>query len=524
LHFIDQVLPSLGETGVVSTTIGELLPGIATELNDDDLVAELKGRSIWATILRRAVEARERIPNENISFRINGRELTIRRRDVRAAIAKARRSGKPHNEARIIFVREMLGTLASQYEKVTGKALDQEDRAILIEDLRANILVRKSLNLAWFPISPKRLVDDLFAKPHRLAQAAPEFTPEELALLKREKYAPWTISDIPLIDEAAELLGTDNSVAQAEAQAQAAERQEALEYARETLAGGGGEAIAGALGFAMPVSAEMLADRFSASGPRVSAAERAAGDRAWTYGHIVVDEAQELSPMAWRALHRRVPTRSMTIVGDVAQTSALGGVRDWAASLDPLLGGSWRVSELTISYRTPAAVADAALRFAASAGLPATPMTAARDVPNALQFDKVSQADLPSEVAKQTVALAREYLDEAGAGQVAVIATPEQLGELRPTVEAALEAEQAAGLRFEPEQIAILTPRMAKGLEFDGVVLVEPAQIAAESASDLYVAMTRPTQRLVVVHADNLPDGLAPDGVASDGLAPSADI
>lgn len=499
LRFIDSVLPSLGETGVVSKTIGELIPGISTSLADSDTVAELKGRAVWANIIRRAVQARERVPDTNIKFRLNGRELAIRPRDIRSAIRHARQTDKPHNEARSVFVHEALHHLVQQYEKVTGKLLDPEERAIILDDLRSSPIVRKTLNIAWFPISPGQLIDDLFAKPHRLAQAAPEFSPAELSALARPKGAPWTISDIPLLDEAAELLGVDGSVAKEEARRQAAERAAELEYARETLAAGVG-------GSMVPVSAQTLAERFAVGEAYQTAAERAAADRAWTYGHVVVDEAQELSPMAWRMLQRRVPSRSMTIVGDVAQTSSPGGVRDWATALDPVLHDSWRISNLTISYRTPAAVAQAAQRFAAAVGLPATPMTAARDVPDALQIVAATNDALPNVVADQVLKLVPEFVSSDGAGQVAVIAPTGLVSELSAVVSRALaQAHPAAG-----EQVSVLDPRNAKGLEFDAVVLVEPAEIAAQSDSDIYVAMTRPTQRLVVVHSAALPPGFQP--------------
>src|SRR5690606_33809136 len=120
-------------------------------------------------------------------------------------------------------------------------------------------------------------------------------------------------------------------------------RRQEVEYAREVLRSSGGGLV----------SPEVLADRFSAGGPRLTTAERAAADRTWTYAHVVVDEAQDLSSMAWRMLLRRTPTRSMTIVGDVAQTSAPTGAASWADRLDPLLD-RWRLAELTVNYRTPA--------------------------------------------------------------------------------------------------------------------------------------------------------------------------
>jgi len=520
LRYIDQVLPSLGETGVVSTTIAELLPGLQATGVETGQVAEIKGRLLWRTIVRRAVRARERIPAEDVPVRIDGQDLLIRRRDVRDAIARARRAHKPHNEARPVFVREMLSRLVDQYAERLGTELAPEDVALVTEDLRSDRAVRVALNLAWFPITPQGLVADLYAKPHRLEEAAPELTARERALLRRERGAPWTESDVPILDEAAELLGEDDSLAHAQARARAAEHAAELEYARSVLestgAGGG------------LVDAETLAARFAATGPRLTTAERAATDRSWTYGHVVVDEAQELSPMAWHALVRRVPTRSMTIVGDVAQTSSAAGARSWSAALDPVLRGGWRLAELTVSYRTPAAVADAAQRMALAAGLPVSPLTAARQLDGALQLAPVERrSGVVEDVVEDTVAvavaehvslLAKEFVGADGAGQVAVVAPTGRVPALRAAVAAALpdalgseEAARLAVQRAEEAQVRVVDPRETKGLEYDAVVLVEPAAIAEGPGgySDLYVAMTRPTQRLVVVHTEPLPEGFA---------------
>ncbi|MFE7408654.1 HelD family protein [Isoptericola sp. NPDC057559] len=514
LRYIDQVLPSLGETGVVATTVGELLPGIRATAVDDPVATEIKGRLLWRDVVRRAVRARERVPERDVRFRLEGYDLVVRRRDVRDAIARARRTHKPHNEARASFVRDMLARLVDQYRSAADTELAPEDVAMVTEDLRSHRDVRVALNLAWFPISPEKLVADLFAKPHRLAEAAPELSAAERAAVRREPGAPWTEADVPLLDEAAELLGEDGSIARAEAKARAAERAAELEYARSVLestgAGGG------------LVDAETLASRFESTGPRLTTAERAAEDRTWTYGHVVVDEAQELSPMAWRMLVRRVPTRSMTIVGDVAQTSSAAGARSWGQALDPVLGGSWRLEELTVSYRTPAAVADAAQRMAAAAGLPTSPLTAAREVPGALELARVTPSGparpaLVQEVRDQVAALAARFVGSDGAGRVAVVAAADEVDALRAIVAEVLpgalgraEADRLRAQRPEDAQVVVLDPRETKGLEFDAVVLVEPVAVTGGpgGASDLYVAMTRPTQRLVVVHEQPLPAGI----------------
>ncbi|UCN13341.1 AAA family ATPase [Cellulomonas iranensis] len=498
LRYIDQVLPSLGETGVVTATLAELYPGVEARGTEPDAVAEIKGRALMARVVARAVRQRQRVPAQPTSVRIDGRTVVMRPKDVAGAIARARRQNKPHNLARVTFVRDMLARLADQYVQQLAWDVPPEDRAEIVEDLRTTREIRIALNLAWMPLTPQGLLTDLWTKPHRLAAAAPELSDRERALLARPADAPWTAADVPLLDEAAELLGEDDQAARAQARADAERRTQELEYARQVLQSTG----AGDL-----VSAEALADRFASSGPSLTTAERAAADRSWTYGHVVVDEAQELSAMAWRALLRRVPTRSLTIVGDVAQTSSAGGTHDWEAMLGPLLRGSWRLAELTVNYRTPATVAHAARRVALAAGLPVSPQTSARDVPDALRLHRVAGGDVTTAAAATARELAATVGQAGGAGRVAVVATPAHAAAVRRALDGTADDAPGGELPDLEQTLVVLTPGQAKGLEFDVVVLVEPADVLAASAGDLYVAMTRPTHALHVVHARDLPPG-----------------
>jgi DNA helicase IV len=521
LRYIDQVLPSLGETGVVTVTLAELFPGVVADGEEPDEVAEIKGRLVWPRILARAVRQRQGLVAGPREITIDGRTLRIDPRDVADAAARARRGGQPHNVARVAFVRDMLGRLAEQYAAQMPFPIPPEDRADLVEELRATRDVRVALNLAWLPLTPQRLLESLWTHPERLEAAAPELTAEERALLARPAGSPWTPADVPLLDEAAELLGEDDQAQKAQAAEDARRRAADVEYARQVLA----TSDVGGL-----VSAELLADRFAAGGPTLTTAERAAADRSWTYGHVIVDEAQELSAMAWRMLVRRVPTRSMTIAGDLAQTSSAGGARSWAEVLSPSLGDSWRVAELTVNYRTPAAVARAAQEVAAAAGLPTSPLTSAREVPDALVVRRVPDDALAGAVVDAARAALAELDGAVGAeadaptgapaavgpGRVVVVAAPERAAALR----AALEASDVAPALGDPREVldarlAVLTPRATKGLEFDVVVLVEPAEI--ERPGDLYVAMTRATRALHVLAAGPLPAGLT----ATDGETPT---
>jgi DNA helicase IV len=482
LRYIDHVLPSLGETGAVSTTLGGLVRGIDTSTHEREEVARIKGRTDMAHVVRAAVRERQRLPRADQEILIDGRAVVIRRTDVRDAQSKARRDGKPHNEARAAFAKEMISRLTAQLMAQLEASLGDDDRHELARDVRDNRTVRVAINLCWLPITPEHLLRDLFSKDHLLDACASMLTPHERALLRRAPDAPFTDADVPLLDEAAELLGELPSTGPKVKSGPSAEE---VQYAREVLRTFGGSSM-------IPVDAETLAARMQAPTARLSVAERAVADRSWTYGHIVVDEAQELSPMAWRMLLRRCPTRSFTIVGDVAQTTATAGTRWWPETMDPLFREGWQLRELTVSYRIPAAVAEAAQSFARAAGLPVSEMSAARELDNAVVAVRVS-GDVLEHAVAEAVRQAERYAQEGG-GLVAVITSD--------------ASADAARLAAAGTTVQVLSARESKGLEFDAVVLAEPAQIAAVP-SDLYVALTRPTRRLTMVHAQDLPAGLA---------------
>ncbi|MCL2468546.1 MAG: AAA family ATPase [Micrococcales bacterium] len=512
LRYIDQVLPSLGETGVVTMTVAELVPGVHAPGTEPAASARIKGDLAMVDVLASAVRARERVPDNPVAVVLDGRTVHIKPDDVRAVIGRTRRLHRPHNLARVTFVREMLGRLADQYLAQLGSRVDATDRAEVVEDLRTHHDVRVALNLAWMPLTPQGLLGDLYAKPWRLEQAAPHLSEHDRTLLARDRAAHWTPDDVPLLDELAELLGIDDQAARAQARADAAQRAHEVEYAREALqASSSGWVLPYGAALTDMMDAEALAARAAPTGATLTTAERAACDRTWTYGHVVVDEAQELSPMAWRALLRRVPTRSLTIVGDVAQTGAPSGARSWEAMLGPVLGSSWRAAELTVNYRTPASVAGAADAFARAVGLPVSTLVSARDLPDSLVTTHVTPGDLATRAA-QTAHDAVEQTYHEGAGRVALVAPRPYLAALS-TALADLDRNHGLaghdGTADLDAPLVLVTPHQTKGLEFDRVVLVEPAQVLATSGpGDLYVALTRPTQRLDIIHCEPLPDGL----------------
>ncbi|WP_130015285.1 HelD family protein [Bifidobacterium pseudolongum] len=498
LHYIDQVLPSLGETGVVSRTIGELIPGVVTQRVDEPHVAQLKGERRMAKAIANAVAARERVPSQLPAITVNGVSVPLRASDFETAIADARRTRQPHNKARETFVSSMLSMVRTRVVEELDYTPEQAELNDIMAQLRMNDKLRVTLNLAWLPMDGRWLLDQLFSKPAQLRRFAPWLSDAQVSMLTRPKGAPLTLSDIPLLDEALELLGPDPHE-QARQALRDAQRAEEERYAQETLAQAGiGSGI---------VSSKMLADHMRGDSSEL-VAQRAAADREWTYGHIVVDEAQELTAMDWRMLIRRCPSRSFTIVGDVAQTSALGGTRDWRTSMNALFGPrNWSLNELTINYRNPREVSDLAARFAEGEGLYISTVKAIRSVPDSVQRVSVAdRASLYAEVAEQTLDLAGSYLVGDGTGRVAVIVPDELRDAVRAAVHEAVAHSPLArsGVRFE-EQITVCGAQSVKGLEYDAVMVVEPGLIEQEAptrlsaASDLYVALTRPTQRLLIV-------------------------
>jgi DNA helicase IV len=509
LTYIEQVLPSLGETGVVMRSLGELVPGVSADAEDPPATAQLKGSKQMATLLRNAVASRQKVPAEASVIDVDGERLTVEPELIADAVRHAQRTGKPHNVARIAFVGHALGALTSRLAaqlRARGQTLDDEDLAVLREDVRTSYDARVLLNTAWLPLTPQKLLGDLFARPQWLAELTPRWSEEKRALLLRGRERPFTISDVPLLDEAAELLGEAPDVRVLASTRRAHEqRRRDLRMAKAAIED------AGAGGF---VTAAQLVDGQGEHGDGLSTAERAAADRTWTYGHVVVDEAQELSPMQWRLLVRRCPMRSFTIVGDIAQaasarsTLASGG-RSWADALGSVFRDHWRLEELTVNYRTPAQIAREAEDFALAHRLPITPARAVREGRWPVREVRAGRGDIAADATALATAVAQAVADDRAvdgraadvAGTLAVI-VPEALEKLVfDAVVARFGAEAGRGADGLVLPIVVLTAHDAKGLEFDSVVIADPDAIvaAARGASALYVAMTRPTQRLTMV-------------------------
>ena len=207
LHYIDQVLPSLGETGVVSRTIADLIPGVIATAHDNPFAAKLKGERRMSKAIANAVAARERVPASLPSIRINGFAVPIVRADIEQAITDAKRTRQQHNKARETFVHSMLIAMRNRYVDKLDYEPEQAELTDVMQQLRMNDTLRKTLNLAWLPMTGEWLIDQLFCKPQQLRRFAPWLEERDIEALVRPKGSPFTVSDIPLLDEAMELLG-----------------------------------------------------------------------------------------------------------------------------------------------------------------------------------------------------------------------------------------------------------------------------------------------------------------------------
>ncbi|WP_033438848.1 UvrD-helicase domain-containing protein [Saccharothrix sp. NRRL B-16314] len=437
LRYIGEVLPSLGEADVVFATPGELFPGVRAEREDSPELQALKGGLAAVDLVVEAVADRQEVPAEPLPVELEDVTVLLTAEIADQARSRTRDAGLKHNEAQSLFHEALVDALVAPALDLIG-----EDWPELAADVRRELTghpdVRRAVAALWPILTPRTLLADLYAG-RCFALGYPE--------LHRDDPQAWTVSDVPLLDEAAELLGSDGEAERREAE----ERRQAVEYAQGVLHVIDTDQVMheDELRAVDLVDAEWLADRHTALDHRVLS-ERAAVDREWTYGHVVVDEAQELSEMDWRLLARRSPNRSMTVVGDLAQRQSAAGTRDWRRVLAPLARDRWEYRRLTVNYRTPAEI----MAYAAA--------TLAEVDPTAVLPTSVRHGEPPLEV---TDADPESFRPPTGTFAVIGPAGP-------------------------------LTPRASKGLEFDTVVVVDPERM---TPAERYVALTRATRRLVVL-------------------------
>ncbi|MFE3543268.1 RNA polymerase recycling motor ATPase HelR [Nocardia sp. NPDC059177] len=494
LQHISQVLPSLGETNVVFTTTGGLLPGLRVTAEDSPEAARHKGSTAILAVLAAAIADRQRLPAEPILIELA--DVTVR---IDAAITEwardeARAGGRPHNEARATFLEVLtwalteraIGRIGAGWLSRSDKQTWEQIRADLRAELAGTPTFTAAVDELWPILTPETLLSQLYSSPQRLRAAGAD------AALARADGTAWTVSDVPLLDELVDLLGPDQPIdrtAEKEAKEQAAYATAVLENMvdRADMMDDEDHLFAQDMLFG-----EDLAERFLERDTR-ELAERAAADRDWTYRHIVVDEAQELSAMDWRVLMRRCPGKSFTIVGDLAQRRSAAGATSWKTMLDPYVPDRWVYRPLSVNYRTPAEIMAVAAAVLGDFAPEIRPPESVRACGVAPWSRKVTADELPSAIEE----FVRTEADREG---TSVVIGP-------PGVPGTIPASAT------------------KGLEYDAVLLVDPERIITDGprgAAELYVALTRATQRLGVLHEGPLPPvlhGLTEIGPAT-GLRP----
>ncbi|RPE40596.1 DNA helicase IV [Streptomyces sp. Ag109_O5-1] len=502
LGYIGEVLPSLGETGVLLATVGELFPGVKARAADTPEAAAVKGRADMADVLAAVVRDRQTLPDPVLAIEHDREVLMLDDGLVNMARERTRAARLPHNAAREYFEGHILNTLTELYAERVGtdpfdgsSLLDASDITQIRDELAENPEVWTAVDQLWPLLTPQRLVADFLAAPEGYVDA------EDAAAIRRPVTRAWTVSDVPLLDEAAELLGVDERVARARAER---ERETQIAYAQGVLDVSYASRTyefddkededSEVLSAHDIIDAERFAERQEEDDHR-SAAERAAADRTWAFGHIIVDEAQELSPMAWRLLMRRSPTRSMTLVGDPAQTAEAAGVGSWSEILEPYVEDRWDHTRLGVNYRTPSEIMDLAAAVVRAENPDFEPPSSVRST-GVPPWIRHAHDDLPGAVEKAVAELTPTE------GRLAVIAPRD----LHRALATRLDGITAGAEPDLTHTVVLLDPRQAKGLEFDSVLVVEPGRYGT---SDLYVALTRATQRLGVLYTDELPKALA---------------
>lgn len=445
LGYIERVLPSLGEAGVELATVADLVSEEVGDRRDHPATAKVKGDVRMTEVLAQAVGDRQRPLRADLVVGLGLQSLRCDVATSRALVERARRRVRHHNAGRRLVERGLWKALAASARTA------EVEPGMVRERLRANEEVRAALEWMWPVLSPSELLRDLFGSRALLRLAsADRLHPGEAEALYRPREAAlepgggWTGADVALLDEARTLLGPRS-----------------------------------------PDDEE----------PR-------------SYGHVVLDEAQDLTPMELRLLARRSLGGSMTVVGDIAQATGALAPTSWDEVLVHLPSRrAPRIHELTIAYRTPAAVlalADRVLPLAAPGMRPPRSVRPGGDPP---ALAEVAVEDRGRAVAAVT---ARERV-AVGEGNVAVVVPESLVEEVGAALTAAGVDHGRAAAGGLGAQVTLVPVRLVKGLELDAVVVVEPARIVAEEPQGLralYVALTRATRRLTVVHAEALPDAL----------------
>lgn len=442
LAYIEQVLPSLGEAGVEIAVLGDLLrPRVRVDGLAAEAVAAIKGDLRMTDVLAQAVSDRERPLRADVAIGFGIHRLKLTVADSRDIIRDARRRSKGHNAGRKI-VEELV------FAKLAASARRPVEASAVRDQLRWELPVRELLEWMWPVLAPAHLLHDLFGSRAllRSANRKGHFTDEEILRLHQPRVGHagdvvWHFNDVPLLDEARALLGY-----------RPGKRDE---------------------------------------------------DALRTYGHICIDEAQDLAPMELRMIGRRSLNGSMTVVGDIAQATGAWANDGWDNVLAQLpQKHDVHRRELSIGYRIPGpamSLANRVLPHAAPGLRPPQPVRDDGDPPRLVRSESLDEALVDIVLAEL------EAVDE---GNVAVIVPDSMVDEVRSVFEARELSIGGANRHGLDQRITLVPVRLVKGLEVDSAVVVEPARIIDDETQgirSLYVALTRATKRVAVVHSGPLP-------------------
>jgi hypothetical protein len=457
LAYVSDVLPSLGEEGVQTATLRDLVAeGAAAAIETDPHVARLKSSANLVKAIEAAVRFYEEPPSEGMSVTTPWSDVRLSTEDWAAAF-DAPAPGTPHNEARDVIWEELLTILVDRYDD------EGASPELVRRSLEQNRELRTTLNRAWPMLEATDLVSDLWSVPAYLRRCALALSVEQVRRLQRSDPNAWTVSDLPLLDAARLRLGDP------EASRRKRQRDAVLAAEREEMARVVDHLIATDDSDMHVMSMLRGQDLRGALVDETALPSTEPDLLAGPFAHIVVDEAQELTDAEWQMLLARCPSRSFTIVGDRAQARH-GFTESWQERLERIGLDRINLASLSINYRTPERVmaeAEPVIR----AVLPDA------NVPTSIRSSEVpvvhgSAADLGS--------ILDTWLAAHADGIACVIGDP--------TFRAA-------------SRVRSLTPELSKGLEFDLVVLIDPEAFGngVEGAVDRYVAMTRATQQLVIL-------------------------
>jgi hypothetical protein len=463
LAYVSDVLPSLGEEGVQTCTLRDLVAeGATATMETDPAVARLKSSANLVEAIEAAVRFYENPPVKPMTVETPWSDIWLSADDWAEAF-EAAEPGTPHNEARGQIWEELLTILVDKHD---GDVPEHQLRRSLTQ----NEELRTTFNRAWPLLEAADLVGDLWSVPAYLRLCAPWLSPDDVRALQRPDAQAWTVSDLPLLDAARHRLGDPEAPLRQRRHdaAIAAEREQRAQVVDNLIEAADDEY---GVGLVTMLRGEDFHDAL------VDEAALAAGQPdllAGPFAHIVVDEAQELTDAEWQMLLLRCPSRSFTIVGDRAQARH-GFTESWQERLERIGLDRITLASLSINYRTPAEVmaeAEPVIR----AALPDA------NVPTSIRSSGIPVMHGP---ASDLGSILDAWLAAHAEGIACVIDD---------------HASQAGRVRAT-SRVRSLTPELSKGLEFDLVVLVDPEAFGTgiEGAVDRYVAMTRATQQLVIL-------------------------